>query len=931
MKLNRVKFRGFGRWVDQEFRFEKGINLVEAPNEAGKSTLVQGILALWFGSKKEGSLLRKKADWYDRYLPWESDQYGGEIEYVLNEDRYRLIRNLILKKESEQLINLTYAKDVTNDYQMDRKKDHRFLETKLKLSGESFRQIACLNSITLGQEKNRQLQHHDAMMVEKLKNATNQSGHIDVQATITEITKQINDLGTIKAEGKRIAQLNKSIEEKKASLDFLKEKYTQYHQEKATLIRTQLICHNLETKLKEYRVYEEGLKQEEKLQYEITHLQSILNPFKEKVAQYQKKWAEIQKLKEELEKAKPPHFVQYEEYYELVQNQKRRRELESAIEEMSIRLQENKVSIAEITNQQDGSFPFDWEKAQTVLYQLKEFSKLDVQNQELLDHLELNMKEDAPLTELQKDLNKLDELRREEASYRTKKKVLNHQIAIKIEKDSEPLLDSSNGMKWFYFSVVGFIITLYVMIKIPLAFIFPAILTYYTITKWSRLREGSVLQNEKDLEKFSDLQYDVKNLDDKLCVNFQKQDNLLNKWNVKTVDDLYRKRDLHQDASRVREQGKRVLAHNEAEMNRIRYEVEHWMSPYVNQIPQFEVDKYMLLTQSIIDEQYQKKVEFSRLETERRQIEEDLNHSQMRLQACMHFLNDWKVRYGEDRLEQVKFWLEQQDIQNQLSIRLEEHEKQFQDIERIYTAEKWKERYEDISLQIKEIEQRLAKLKHNRLDISDQPHAGQALKKQLEEEKQRLNQIEGSLSKLSEWVEDISKIETEINVAQRELDALNEERDLLICVKNTLLESVGEVKDQLLPQIVPHANFWIDKITDGRYQEIFLQSGNQIKMDTVVPETGENKSIEHLSRGTIDQMFFAFRLGLVQYYSEQTSTPLPLFLDDCFIHFDELRMRKALILLGELSKEHQIMICTCQSRERKLLEEMRIKFHSIHI
>lgn len=104
-----------------------------------------------------------------------------------------------------------------------------------------------------------------------------------------------------------------------------------------------------------------------------------------------------------------------------------------------------------------------------------------------------------------------------------------------------------------------------------------------------------------------------------------------------------------------------------------------------------------------------------------------------------------------------------------------------------------------------------------------------------------------------------------------------------------------------------------------------------IRLSVFVPETGERKEIEQLSQGTIDQMYFALRLALIRLFSEAGKTPLPVILDDSLVHFDEDRLREALRILGKLSGEHQIFLCTCQNRERLLLEEEGIAFHRIQL
>ena len=49
MWIQTVHIQGFGRFRDATFAFGEGLNLVEAPNEAGKTTLVKFIEGMLYG------------------------------------------------------------------------------------------------------------------------------------------------------------------------------------------------------------------------------------------------------------------------------------------------------------------------------------------------------------------------------------------------------------------------------------------------------------------------------------------------------------------------------------------------------------------------------------------------------------------------------------------------------------------------------------------------------------------------------------------------------------------------------------------------------------------------------------------------------------------------------------------------------------------
>ena len=78
-------------------------------------------------------------------------------------------------------------------------------------------------------------------------------------------------------------------------------------------------------------------------------------------------------------------------------------------------------------------------------------------------------------------------------------------------------------------------------------------------------------------------------------------------------------------------------------------------------------------------------------------------------------------------------------------------------------------------------------------------------------------------------------------------------------------------------------------------------------------------SAEHLSRGTREQLYLAFRLAVIQDFGE-TRRALPLIVDDILVNFDLERTRGTLRLLSTLSERHQVIAFTCHPWLRELFE-----------
>jgi DNA repair exonuclease SbcCD ATPase subunit len=85
MRLLALRLRHFRRFEEAEYRFDPGLNLLIGPNEAGKSTLRQAILAAFFVNP--ATTAKKIAEW----RPWGSDRLGSiALEFELDGRRFEL-------------------------------------------------------------------------------------------------------------------------------------------------------------------------------------------------------------------------------------------------------------------------------------------------------------------------------------------------------------------------------------------------------------------------------------------------------------------------------------------------------------------------------------------------------------------------------------------------------------------------------------------------------------------------------------------------------------------------------------------------------------------------------------------------------------------------------------------------------------------------
>lgn len=104
------------------------------------------------------------------------------------------------------------------------------------------------------------------------------------------------------------------------------------------------------------------------------------------------------------------------------------------------------------------------------------------------------------------------------------------------------------------------------------------------------------------------------------------------------------------------------------------------------------------------------------------------------------------------------------------------------------------------------------------------------------------------------------------------------------------------------------------RITRGRYSKVFLDENLNIRIDS-----GEHLLyLYQVSRGTMDQIYFALRMAVGEFFFREEK--LPVILDDVFVMYDDRRLKEVLRWL--FYSNRQVLLFTCHKRERELLQEI---------
>jgi len=194
---------------------------------------------------------------------------------------------------------------------------------------------------------------------------------------------------------------------------------------------------------------------------------------------------------------------------------------------------------------------------------------------------------------------------------------------------------------------------------------------------------------------------------------------------------------------------------------------------------------------------------------------------------------------------------------------------------------------------------------------------------QYEELAQDIEQLEAELGKKEEErrehralrdvvghsIEDVHRLEEQKAAAERSLAHLEER--LAVCelarevIEEAKEQTMRSAREELEPRIADH----LCRITQGRYarveadDDLNLRVFSSQKGDWTSPESGG------LSRGTVDQLYLAARLALLDLLYRDVKPPL--LLDDPFVKFDPRRREQAMALCKEIAGDHQVLLFTC--------------------
>ena len=269
----------FGRLEQAELRLQPGLNVIYAPNEAGKSTWSRFIRSMLYGvSTRDRSPLADK----NRYAPWSGAVMRGRMDVDVGDDSYTLLRETRRAAAPMGEFTCTYAGTATAVPGIT---GQNAGEQLLGIGPEVFERSAFISQAGLSVDQDAELERRIAALI------TTGEEETSFSETQERLKKQLNrrrhnKTGQIPALEREIAQLDQSLD----NLHALQEQHRQTARQlercraqQKELLAQQEQWRQLEQR-QQWEQYREAEAQEARAQAHLDALTELAGPLPDEAA-----------------------------------------------------------------------------------------------------------------------------------------------------------------------------------------------------------------------------------------------------------------------------------------------------------------------------------------------------------------------------------------------------------------------------------------------------------------------------------------------------------------------------------------------------------------------------------------------------------------------------------------------------------------------
>lgn len=294
MKIEKVQINAFGNLENKQIELGENINIIKGKNESGKSTFLKFIVDMFYGISKNKR--GKEFSDYDRYKPWNNEEFSGKITYKLDDGKkYEVFRDF--NKKNPKIYN-EEGEDISKEYTIDKVAGSKFFTEQTKIEENTFLSTfaACQTEVKLEKQEQN-------VLVQKLANlAGTGEDNVSYKKALEKLNKkQVEEIGTLRTTGRPMNLVKEEqfkLQDEIGELETYKEERYIIDENKNTLeSKVQENEQELEILKRIKRLYENRKIEEQKLEIQ----QTLINSDEEKIQKLESEKKEIELEYQEIE------------------------------------------------------------------------------------------------------------------------------------------------------------------------------------------------------------------------------------------------------------------------------------------------------------------------------------------------------------------------------------------------------------------------------------------------------------------------------------------------------------------------------------------------------------------------------------------------------------------------------------------------------
>lgn len=193
----------------------------------------------------------------------------------------------------------------------------------------------------------------------------------------------------------------------------------------------------------------------------------------------------------------------------------------------------------------------------------------------------------------------------------------------------------------------------------------------------------------------------------------------------------------------------------------------------------------------------------------------------------------------------------------------------------------------------------------------------------LNDRKLEVHRIDLSKQNIMPQLDSLVKVEENLEKAEEEYAELIKKNEVIAITRQALENAYEKMKNTVTPKFTNNLSENISSISNGKYKKVSINDENGLMVEL---PSGEYVPADKLSLGTIDQLYLSLRLSMCEDVSNEN---MPLILDEAFAFYDDERLENIIKFLIDNYVEKQIIILTCTSREKEILNKLRYEYNEI--